>query len=138
MDGFVTTKRTADGGIDGRLYFAQDAHAKTLDSMVIEVKGGRNVGITDVRALKGVLDSDDALIAGLIVLHAPGERQARNFRMAMADAGDAEIGGIGYPRMQMLTIGQIIDGERFATPGAMGRGHAEPVLPMALPAKPIT
>ena len=131
VDGFVTTKRTADGGIDGRLYFAQDGHAKDLDSMVIEVKGGRNVGIADVRALKGVLEADDALMAGLIVLHPLGETKARNFRVAMGEAGDVDIAGVPYPRMQMLTVEDILAGARFATPGAVGRGEAQPVLPMS-------
>lgn len=131
VDGFVTTKRTADGGIDGRLYFAQSAAATDLDSMVIEVKGGRNVGIADVRALKCVLDADDALMAGLIVLHPLGEKKTRNFRLAMAEAGVVDIAGVPYSRMQMLTVKQILAGERFATPGAVGRGEAQPVLPMS-------
>ena len=42
IDGFVTTKRTADGGIDGRLYFVVPG-AQDLQSMAIEVKGGKNV-----------------------------------------------------------------------------------------------
>ena len=131
VDGFVTTKRTADGGVDGRLYFAQSAAAIDLDSMVIEVKGGKNVGIADVRALKGVLDADDALMAGLIVLQPLGEKKARNFRLAMAEAGVVDIAGVPYSRMQMLTVEQILAGERFATAGAVGRGEAQPVLPMS-------
>ena len=43
VDGFVTTRRTGDGGIDGRLYFSmpqQDAKRRDpLRSMVLEVKG---------------------------------------------------------------------------------------------------
>ena len=39
IEGFVTTKRSADGGVDGRVYFAVP-HAQELQSMVIEVKGG--------------------------------------------------------------------------------------------------
>ncbi len=35
VDGFVTTKRTADGGVDGRLYFDVPDNP-TLQSMVIE------------------------------------------------------------------------------------------------------
>ena len=35
VDGFVTTKRTADGGIDGRLYFDMPGE-KDLQSMVLE------------------------------------------------------------------------------------------------------
>lgn len=29
--------------------------------------------------------------------------------------------GVLYPRMQLLTVGEIIDGARFKTPGAVGR-----------------
>ena len=63
MDGFVITKRTADGGVDGRLYFDVPDNP-TLQSMVIEVKGGRHVGIADVRALRGVLESGNTEMAG--------------------------------------------------------------------------
>ncbi len=127
-DGFVTTKRTADGGIDGRIYFAVPRE-RDLQSMVVEVKGGRNVSITDVRALKGVLDSDNALMAGLIVLHPLGEMQARNFKRFMAEAQTLEILGIEYPRMQVLTVAEILDGQRFMTPTVAGRHTQEPVLP---------
>ena len=59
VDGFVTSKRTADGGIDGRLYF-DVPNNPDIQSMVIEVKGGKNVSIADLRALRGVLDNDEA------------------------------------------------------------------------------
>ena len=62
-DGFVTTKRTADGGIDGRIYFAVP-DSKELQGMMVEVKGGANVTIESLRALKGVLDYENALMAG--------------------------------------------------------------------------
>ena len=127
-DGFVTTRRSADGGIDGRLYFAVP-HASDLQSMVIEVKGGRNVNIGDVRALRGVLDYDDALMAGLIVLHPPAERQARNFERFMAEAGTLDILGVEYSRMQVLTVAEILDGKRFMTPTVSGRHEPQPRLP---------
>ncbi|MCS1416492.1 MAG: hypothetical protein M2R46_04242 [Verrucomicrobia subdivision 3 bacterium] len=47
VDGFVTTKRGIDGGIDGRIYFGRSR--KKLRSMVLEVKGGENVNISVVR-----------------------------------------------------------------------------------------
>ena len=127
-DGFVTTRRSADGGVDGRLYFAVP-HAQELQSMVIEVKGGRNVSIADVRALAGVLDHDTALMAGLIVLHPPAERQARNFARFMAEAGTLEILGIEYPRLQLLTVAEILEGKRFATPTVAGRHVQQPRFP---------
>ncbi len=130
MDGFVTTKRTADGGVDGRLYFTVPGKSD-LHSMAIEVKGGKNVSIRDVRALRGVLDDDVASLAGLIVMEPPGAVQLRNFRRFMATAGALEIMGVAYPRMQMLTVAEILEGQRFHTPGVAGRGVAQPTLPLA-------
>ena len=46
VEGFVTTRRTSDGGIDGRVYFALPDDPD-LQSMVVEVKGGRGVNIRD-------------------------------------------------------------------------------------------
>ena len=128
VDGFVTTRRTADGGIDGRLYFALPRE-KSLQSMAIEVKGGKNVSIRDLRALKGVLDNDTALMAGLIVMDALGGTKDRNFHRFMAEAGDLDVEGIKYARMQMLTVEEILEGKRFHTPSVSGRGLAQPRLP---------
>ena len=128
VEGFVTTKRSADGGIDGRLYFAVP-HAQDLQSMVIEVKGGANVSIRDLRALKGVLDYDTALMAGLIVMQPLGATKQRNFDRFMADAGMLEILGIEYPRMQILTVGEIIEGQGFKTPTVAGRHTPQPRMP---------
>ena len=72
MDGFVTTKRTADGGIDGRLYFDVPGE-RDFQSMIIEVKGGQNVTIPDLRALHSVLEREEALMAGLIIMHSLGD-----------------------------------------------------------------
>ena len=131
IDGFVTTKRTADGGIDGRLYFGLP-EARDLSSMAIEVKGGKNVGVNVIRELRGVLDGDVALMAGLIVMEPLGSTKARNFHKFMADAGDLDVLGIKYPRMQLLTVAEILEGKRFLTPSVAGKGVAAPTLPLAL------
>ena len=128
VEGFVTTKRSADGGVDGRVYFAVP-HAQDLQSMVIEVKGGANVGINVVRELKGVLDYDTALMAGLIVMNPLGQTKTRNFNKFMGEAGTLEILGIEYPRMQILTVAEIIEGKRFKTPTVAGRHDPNPRLP---------
>ena len=118
VDGFVTTRRTADGGIDGRLYFD---HGGDLESMALEVKGGKHVGISVLRELRGVLEDDQALMAGLIVMNPPKDTQAANFGRFMADAGDLEVHGRPYPRMQILTVEEILNGKRFDTPSVVGR-----------------
>lgn len=133
VDGFATEKRTADGGVDGRIYFAMPTEHGLgghgdLQSMTIEVKGGKTVSIEALRALRGVLESDLALMAGLIIMEPLGPTKERNFHRFMAQAGDLEILGMKYARMQMLTVPEILEGKRFATPGAVGRGLAQPRL----------
>ena len=127
VDGFVTTKRTSDGGIDGRLYFGLPNN-RDLSSMAIEVKGGKNVGIKEVRELSGVLGNDVALLAGLIVMEPPGPTKERNFKREMLKAGDLNVMGVKYARMQLLTVPEILEGKRFHTPGVVGRGLAQPVM----------
>ena len=124
VDGFVTTRRTADGGVDGRLYFGLPGR-KDLQSMAIEVKGGKNVGIAVLRELRGVLETGSAQMSGLIVMHKPGATKLRNFGKFMAQAGDMEVTGRNYARMQMLTIEEILQGKRFDTPGAVGKGDPQ-------------
>ncbi len=130
VDGFVTAKRTGDGGIDGRLYFAEP-NRRDLHSMVLEVKGGRNVGIGTVRDLRGVLERDSASMAGLIVMDDPGDRKRKNFAQEMAAAGDLDVFGTLYPRMQLLTVEEILDGRRFLTPGVVGQARGQSNLPLA-------
>ena len=133
VDGFVTSRRTADGGIDGRLYFEMPAmerkFADDLQSMIIEVKGGVNVNIGVVRDLRGALERDEARMAGLIVMGDLGDRKTKNFRREMAAAGDLNVRGVPYPRMQLLTVADILKGTRFHTPGVFGRHTLEPKLP---------
>lgn len=61
-------RRTADRGIDGRLYF-EHPKLRDIQSMILEVKGGRNVTIRDLRSLHGALENNHALLAGFIVIN---------------------------------------------------------------------
>ena len=115
VGGFVSSKLSADGGVNGRLYFAIP-DALELQSMVIAVKGGSNSTIRDLRTLRGVLADDSALMAGMIVMEPPRRTKARDFNRFMAEAGTLEILGNEYPRMQLLGVQQILEGERFRTP----------------------
>ena len=132
VDGFVTSKRTADGGIDGRLYFAERENAP-LQSMIIEVKGGKNVGIGVLRELRGVLEDELALMAGLIIMEPLGPTKQRNFDKFMGEAGDLDVMGTKYARMQMLTVDQILAGQRFLTPSVVGRRELQPSLALGGP-----
>lgn len=120
VDGFVTTKRTADGGIDGRLYFNVIGEQE-FQSMILEVKGGTHVNINVLRELKGVLDTDDAVMAGLIVLHPLSDNKIRNFKRYMGEVGDVLLNDVQFSRLQILTVEQILNGERFNTPWVFGK-----------------
>lgn len=48
----------------------------------------------------------------------------------MATAGSLDILGIKYPRMQLLTIEEVIDGKKFKTPTIAGRGAENFNLPL--------
>lgn len=119
VDGFVNVKRTADDGIDGRIYFDMPGE-KIFQSMALEVKGGENVRINDVRSLNALLQFENIQMAGLITLHEPSERQLKNFKQTMAMAGDIEIAGRWYPKLQMLTVNEIINGAKFNVPSPAG------------------
>lgn len=123
----MTEKRSADGGIDGRMYF-ELSDKKDLQSMIVEVKGGKNVNIQVLRAFRGVLDSEDALMAGLIIMQPLGKVQDRNFRKFMAEAGDLVVNGRPYSRMQLLSVPDILNGDRFDLPNIAGRHELQPSL----------
>ena len=83
-----------------------------------------------MRALGDVLQRDTALLAGLIIMDKLAPTKARNFAHLMAEAGDLDVLGVKYPRMQMLTVEQIFAGERFKTPSVAARHVAKPRLPL--------
>ena len=133
VNGFVTNKRSADGGIDGRIYFEMN-NVKKLQNMILEVKGGQRVPVAHLRALIGALEISDAKMAGLIVMEELGSRKRRNFQNEMDAAGAIEINGDSYPRVQMLTVAEILNGARFKMPNVRGRtdaGYSNILLPEA-------
>ena len=66
---------------------------------------------------------------GVITMQPIKETQARNFARFMAGAGTLDILGIEYPRMQILSVGEILEGKRFQTPTVAGRHELEPRMP---------
>ena len=115
IDGFVTNKSTGDGGVDGRLFFS-NPNEKDLQTMILEVKGGQHINISVVRNLRGAMEREKLPMAGLIVLEDLPDRKKQNFLTEMASAGTLEIHGKHYPRMQLLTTKEILEGKKFDTP----------------------
>jgi DNA modification methylase len=130
VGGFPMQRKVADKGIDGRIYFETRGG---LRAMMLSVKGGK-IRPTDLRDLRGVLErEEDADMAGFISLEEP----TKAMREEAARAGMYEYGGVGYPRMQLLTIREILEDKReFLTPSKMSSrlvtGQAS--LPLSMPA----
>ena len=115
IGGFPMQKKVADRGIDGRLYFETGTQ---LREMVLSVKGGRNVRPVDVRDLRGVLEREEnAILAGFLSLSEPSKAMRREAE----EAGAFEYLDIEYPRIQFLTVRNVIEEKReFKTPTKVG------------------
>ena len=103
-------KKGADHGIDGRLYFHDDASRKTKQ-VILSVKGG-HTSVAHVRDLVGVLDREKAEMGVLISL----EEATKPMRAEAASAGFYESPWGKHPRVQVLTIAELMDGKGIDMP----------------------
>ena len=113
----VEQKKGADKGIDGRLYFFVEG-AKP-EQIMFSVKAG-NVTSSHVRDLHGVVDREKAAIGVLISLNT----STPQMRAEAADAGfytSKELGSPKYPRIQLLTIEELLDGKKIDCPHSASR-----------------
>lgn len=110
------TKKGADRGIDGRLYFHAGETGKT-DSVIISVKAG-HVTVSQVRDLRGVIERDKAAIGVLISFEEPTQPMRRE----AASAGFFTSRWGQFPRIQLLTVAELLDGRRIQYP-AITRGN---------------
>jgi len=111
VGGFPMLRKSADRGIDGRIYFETRAGLK---EMMLQVKGGKTVRPTDVRDLRGVLAREDnAEMAGFLSLIPPTKAMLSE----AAEAGMYDYGGVQYPRIQFLTAEEVlVDKREFHMP----------------------
>jgi DNA modification methylase len=104
-------KRGADKGIDGRLVFHDDNGA--TKQVVLSVKSGK-VSVRDVRDLRGVIEREHAEIGVLITLQEPTDPMRRE--AAGAGFYNSPWTGKDHPRLQILTIEQLLEGKRIDMP----------------------
>jgi DNA modification methylase len=112
-------KKGADKGIDGRLYFHDEPKGKTKQ-IIFSVKAG-HVNVSQVRDLRGVLDREKAEIGALLTL----EPSTQPMRSEAASAGFYQApSGKRYPRIQILTVGQLLEGKGIEYPPEQERVDA--------------
>ncbi len=107
-------KKGADQGIDGVLNFI-DAGRKR-QSILVQVKSG-HVKSGDIRDLRGVVERENAAIGLFITLEKPSRPMVKE--AASAGVFHSEVWQENYPRIQILTIEEFLDGKRIQMPPTM-------------------
>jgi len=108
----VEQKKGADKGIDGRLFFHDDAESRKTKQIVLSVKSGK-VQVAHVRDLRGVLERENAAIGVLISL----EKPTQNMKTEAAGAGFYESPWrTKHPKVQILTIEELFAGKKIDFP----------------------
>ena len=118
-------KKGSDGGVDGYIFFKPDG--KTTAKAVVSVKGG---GVTDsqVKDLIVTVDHEKAQMGVFVTLLPPTKPMIA--RAAAAGFYKTEWGE--YPKVQILTIADLLDGKRPHMPwldaAAFKKAKVEPAV----------
>ncbi len=106
-------KKGADTGVDGLIYFYDD-ESGTAKKAVVQVKSGK-VQVSQVRDLIHVMEREKAKLALFLTLEEPTEPM--NKEAATAGFYEPEhFKGRGVPKVQILTIKELLDGHRPELP----------------------
>ena len=110
-------KKGSDQGIDGVIPFIDDNNKK-LKRVIVSVKSG-HVNSPMVRDLHGVIDREaDAPIGVFITLEQPTSEMLKE--AVTAGFYTSPLWQQKYPRLQILTIEQLLEGAEVKMPAAFG------------------
>ncbi|MEO8635377.1 MAG: restriction endonuclease [Gemmatimonadales bacterium] len=121
----VDQKKGADKGIDGRLYFHDGS--KETRSIILSVKGGK-LKATDIRDLRGVREREKAEIGVLLSFEQP----TKQMRTEAASAGFYDSPWGKHPRIQLLTVADILAGKGIDYPKTGGTNLTYKQAPIAV------
>lgn len=110
-----TGKKGSDKGIDGVINFVDDNSGKAK-RVLVQVKSGK-VKSGDIRDLVGTITRESAAIGVFITL----ENSSRDMRTEAASAGFYHSPGWNrdFPRLQILTIEELLSGKEVSMPPNM-------------------
>lgn len=115
-EGSKKGKKGSDKGVDGAINFVDDAKV-TLKQVIVQVKSGHvNSGL--IRDLRGTLEREKAPIAVFISL----ESSSRDMLIEAASAGKyhSDFWQQDYPKIQILTVEQLLGGAKVQMPPQHG------------------
>ena len=104
-------KKGADQGIDGRSYFLDGTGQGKTAQIIYSVKAG-HVAASQVRDLRGVVDREKAAIGVLLSFEEP----TKAMRAEAASGGFYESPWGRFPRLQLLTVSELLEGMNVDRP----------------------
>jgi site-specific DNA-methyltransferase (adenine-specific) len=109
-------KKGADAGIDGVLQFRDAGIAGTAlktQQILVQVKGG-HVSVGQLRDLRGTMEREKAAMAFFVCLEAPTKPMLQE--AVAAGLYKSDLRGISYPRLQIRTVEELLNGKNFEYP----------------------
>ncbi|AWB47316.1 hypothetical protein HYN69_01275 [Gemmobacter aquarius] len=95
------SKRGADKGIDGNIWFGPKHEGRAI----VSVKAGDNVGVAQIRDLRGVIEREGAQVGIFLTLTEPTKPMVTE----AAGAGQYQLAGFpAVPRIQIVTIEEAL------------------------------
>ncbi len=111
----VEQKKGADRGIDGRLFFHEGEKDAKTRQILFSVKAGK-LHATYVRDLVGVVTREKAAMGVLLSFEEP----TKPMRGEAASAGFYESPWGKHPKIQLLTVGELLAGKAVDYPRTAG------------------
>src|SRR5262245_2154166 len=107
----VEQKKGADQGLDGSSYFHDEGKSGKTRQLILSVKAG-HLTPSYVRDLRGVVEREKAQIGVRISLREP----TQPMRTEAAKAGFYTSPCGHYPCLQLLTVGELLEGKSIGYP----------------------
>lgn len=127
----IDQRKGADQGVDGVIYFHDEADSQKTKQIIISVKAGEHISPSHARDLRGVLERESAVMGALICMEEP----TKSMRSEAAGAGFYKSPlGTKHPRLQLLTTADLLRGKQIDYPMAKhsnvtyrkAKAHTEP------------
>jgi site-specific DNA-methyltransferase (adenine-specific) len=118
---FQGKKKGADSGIDGLIFFQDDAGA--AKKIIVSVKGGENVSVAMVRDLAHVRTREKAELAFFVTLAKPTKPMLNEALKEGLYKSPAN--GVEYARVQILTVEELLEhgAQQYRPPDLAQGGH---------------
>jgi site-specific DNA-methyltransferase (adenine-specific) len=117
-------KKGADEGVDGWLRF-MDKHEGHYEKIVVQVKSG-HVGVKDIRELRDTVSRQKAAIGIFLTLEGPTSEMIKEVKAT--EPYVSPLWKCEYPCLQILTIEQLLKGERPKIPPTISQYQESPRL----------